>query len=260
MVWKSNLDTPVDWKVVRCDGSDIQTMTVPGVSVLVSYIQPFKGSVLLAGARCSWHSKGPEQNAFVVDWDAKVERRFIVGDGINDLRVTADGDVWASYFDEGVFGNHGWSSPGPPAIGSSGLVRFDPEGKVLFTYDAATACTDSICDAYAMNATDDGDIWVYFYTEFPIVRIRRGEYRAWKFGVAGAKALAVRTRQALLFGDHKRRGLARLVALEGEAARVIEEVQIEDESGGPMDGAVVYGRGDRLFFLKDRQAFVLNDW
>ena len=32
MFWKSNLDTPVDWRVVRSDGSDVRTtLTVPGV-------------------------------------------------------------------------------------------------------------------------------------------------------------------------------------------------------------------------------------
>jgi hypothetical protein len=155
MFWKSNLATPVDWKVVRSDGNGLQTMTVSSVSVLVSYVQPLQGGVLLAGSRCYWRPEGPEQNALFVDWKGNVERRFTLGDGINDLRVAADGDVWASYFDEGVFGNYGWGRPGPAPLGQSGLVRFDPRGEALFTCDAETAGTDSICDAYAMNMADD---------------------------------------------------------------------------------------------------------
>jgi hypothetical protein len=93
-------------------------------------------------------------------------------------------------------------------------------------------------------------VWVYFYTEFPFVRIRRGDYRVWKFGVAGARAFAVRERQVLLFGDYKRPDLGRLVDLEETSARVIEEVQVEDSTGGPVDRSFAYGRGDRLFFFK----------
>jgi hypothetical protein len=259
MFWKSRLDAPVDWKVIRSDGTGFRTVIVPAVSVLVSYIQPFQNGLLLAGARCSWRRKGPEQNALVVDWNGGVERGFTLGDGIKDVRVTVDGEVWASYFDEGVFGNYGWSNPGPPAIGSSGLVRFDSSGKIVFTYDEGAAGTGSICDAYALNLADDGDIWVYFYTEFPIVRIRRGKYRAWKLGVSGASALAARDGQALLFGDYGNRDRGRIVALEGDSARVIEEVRVQSDSGG-LERALSYGQGSRLFFLEDRQAFVLDEW
>ena len=154
------------------------------------------------------------------------------------------------------------AAPDHPQSDRRGSVRFDRDGNVLFTYDAGTAGTDAICDAYALNAADDDDIWVYFYTEFPIVRIRRGEYRTWKLGVAGANALAVRQEQAFLFGDYKKRGLGRVVALEAEAARVVEEVQVEDEGGGlaAWTASSPMGEGDRLFFLKDRQALVLHNW
>jgi hypothetical protein len=110
-----------------------------------------------------------------------------------------------------------------------------------------------------MNAADDGDVWVYFYSEFPIVRIRRGEYRTWNLGVAGANGLAVREDQALLFGDYKDRDRGRIVSLEGDSARVIDEVRVQCDGGG-LEGALSYGRGPRLFFFKERQAFVLEDW
>ena len=72
--------------------------------------------------------------------------------------------MWASYFDEGVFGNYGWNHPGPPALGASGLVAFTKTGEVGFTYDPEAAHTDAVSDANAMNDTADGDVWLYIYT------------------------------------------------------------------------------------------------
>jgi hypothetical protein len=74
--------------------------------------------VLLVGARCHWRSEGAERNAVALDWSGRELGRFTLGDGIQDLRVTRDGTIWASYFDEGVIGNYGWSDPGPPAMGA----------------------------------------------------------------------------------------------------------------------------------------------
>ena len=260
MFAKSQFGDPVDYLVVRSDGVDVRTMTVPSLSLVVSYVQPFQAGVLLAGARCHWSSKGPEQNALVVNWSGKIERAFTIGDGVQDVRVTGEGHVWVSYFDEGIFGNYGWSSPGPTAIGVTGLVGFDAEGKVRFTYDATAAGTDQICDAYAMNVADDGAVWVYFYSEFPIVRILPRSYERWKLGISGARALAVRHRRALLFGSYEERGLGRVVTLKGEGAKVAAEVSIEDGRGGSFGDAVACGRGESLYFFKDRQAFVLESW
>lgn len=257
---KSRFDRPIDYRVVRSEGGHVRTVTVRDVPLVVSFVQPFPGGVLLVGARCRWRPEGPEQNAFVVNWNGEVVRRFTIGDGVQDVRVTADGRVWASYFDEGVFGNYGWGNPGPAPIGSTGLVEFDGTGAVRFTYDAAEARTDSICDAYAINLADDGSIWVYFYTEFPIVRVGAAGYRTWKLGIAGAGALAVRDGQALLFGDPAERSLGRIVALQGEEAKVVGEVLIHGPDGNPLEKAQAYGRGEKLFFFEDGQALVSAHW
>jgi hypothetical protein len=227
----------------------------------VSFVQPYPGGILLAAARCPRRPEGAERNAVALDWKGLELRRLTLGDGIQDIRVAGDGMIWTSYFDEGVFGNYGWGRPGPEPIGASGLVAFTQQGKVQWSYDSDAAGTDSICDAYAMNVAGDDDVWLYFYTEFPIVRITGGEYRAWKFGVGGARAIAIRDKRVVLSGDYNRLGLARIVDLREDGTAVVqEEVTIEDEGGGPMEGARVCGVGSRLFFLKDRQAFVVEDW
>lgn len=258
---KSTLDRATDYLVVRWLQGQTQTVICRGESLVASFIQPFPGGVLLVGARCHWRPEGPEQNAVALDWNGRELGRFTLGDGIQDVRVTRDGTIWVSYFDEGVFGNYGWSHPGPPSIGSAGLVAFSPAGERRFAYDPAAAQTDSICDAYAMNVANDDDIWVYFYTEFPIVRIHRGTYRRWALGVGGARALAVRGDRALLFGDYKRRGLGRAIQLrtDGKAA-MVAEVALTGPSGEPLDSAVATGIGEKLIFFKDRQVLAVENW
>lgn len=248
--------------LVACwEREHVRTLVLAGETITASYVQPFAGGVLLADARCAWRGAGADRNAVALDWSGRELGRFTLGDGIADLRVTPAGVIWAAYFDEGVFGNHGWSHPGPPAIGASGLVAFSSSGEVCFTYDAAAARTDSICDAYAMNLAGEDDVWLYFYTEFAIVRIRRGAYRVWRPGVRGARALAVRGHRVLLLGDYERPGLGRVIELRNDGtAKVTGEHLLVDEHGDPLDRAVVWGVGSELYFAMDRRVLVLDCW
>jgi hypothetical protein len=168
---------------------------------------------------------------------------------------------WASYFDEGVFGNYGWSNPGPSAIGTPGLLAFSTAGQVCFSYDAEAAHTDAICDAYAMNVAGEDDVWLYFYTEFPIVRIRSGAYHVWKLGVGGARALAVDRNRALLFGDYERRALARLVDLgRTGVGKVTGELVLVDDRGESLADVVAWGVGRSLFFVTERRVLAAEGW
>jgi len=250
---------PLDYLVVRLRGREVHTLTLLDTSVHASYVQPCTEGVLLVDPRCQWRRRGPEQNAVIVDARGNVVRTFTLGDGIQDVRVTANGLVWVSYSDEGIAGSRGWSDPGPRAIGATGLVAFDSIGNVRFTYDAAAAGTDAIGDAYAMNVTGDGDVWIYFYKEFPIVRIHAGTYQRWKLGAEGARALAVRNGRVLLVGDNKQQSTGRVVAFDGDAARIAEELVITD-GHGPVDDALVCGVGEKLYFFQDRQALALDSW
>lgn len=258
---KSRLDQPTDYLVVRWQDGQLRTLVVPGESMVVSYVQPFPGGVLLAGARCFWRAEGAEKNAFAVDWSGRELARFTLGDGIQDLRTTRDGTIWTSYFDEGVFGNYGWGSPGPAPIGETGLMAFSSTGDARFAYDHAAARTDSVVDAYAMNVVGEAEVWLYFYTEFPIVRILDGAYHVWNPDVAGARALAVREDRVLLFGDYKHHNLGRIVELgRGSSAKVVGEVKLVDNRGEPLTRALPYGVAGNLFFFKERSVLLAEDW
>jgi len=258
---KSRLKRPSDYLVVSlCDG-DQRRVVVRNESLSVSHVQPVPGGVLLAGARCHWRSGDPEKNAVVCDGEGRPVKRFCLGDGIEDLRVSPDGTIWVSYFDEGVFGNYGWGHHTAPPVGASGLVAFDPDGGVRFTYDAEKAGTDSICDAYATNVCGDDDVWICFYTDFRLVHVVRGTYEVWPTGLAGMRAIAVRDNRVLFFGDYQNKSRARVLELgPRRASSQVDEFDVVDPAGETFDTAWVCGVRDRLFLFRDRQVFTLEDW
>ena len=258
---KATLDQATDYVVLRWRGGGVESLQLRNQRPLFSFVQPVPGGVLLVAARCQWKPERAIPNAIVFDDGGREQRRFVLGDGIADVRTLPNGSIWASYFDEGVFGNYGWGNPGPAPVGASGLVHFGATGERISEFDSTAAGTDSICDAYALCSAEDGSIWVYFYTEFPIVRLAGGTYKAWSLGVAGARAMAVHEPRVLLFGDYKRHSLARVVELGRSAsASVVQEREVVDEVGQPLGQALAYGAGRDLYMIKDRRVLVVRDW
>ena len=101
----------------------------------------------------------------VYDPHGSVTATFDLGDGSEDLQTTPDGKIWVSYFDEGVFGN---------GVGSEGAVCFDSAGSPVFRFAefAARHCLPMISDCYAMNVSLEGEVWLNYYMDFPLVRLR----------------------------------------------------------------------------------------
>lgn len=256
---KSRFDRPTDYHVLVRRGAESRETVIRDEAMAVHHIQAHPDGILLVSARCHWKPEGPEQNAAVYDGEGRLIRRFTLGDGIQDVRVSPDGTIWTSYFDEGVFGNYGWGNPGPSPMGDAGLLAFDPAGVRRFAYDAGDAGTDTICDAYAMNVAGDRDVWVYFYTEFPLVRVTGDRYRVWNLGIGGARALAVRGNRVLLYGDYQRGGLTREVTLEGEGASVRQERELQSPDGRVL-AAPGCGVGGTLYAFDQGRVYAVEDW
>lgn len=258
---KSRLNRPADYLVVAWHDGKIRKVILPSEPVVISFVQPMSAGILLVGSRCHWRPEGPEKNAVIYDWTGHEGQRLTLGDGLEDVRTTTDGTIWASYFDEGVFGNYGWGQPGPTPIGAPGLVAFDDRGEIQWSYDSAAAGTDSICDAYALNVRGPNDVWLYFYTEFSLVQLSKESYRVWKLGERGARAMAVSEPRLLLFGDYRRRDLLRLVELgRNGAANVVAEGTLVDPEGNGFDSARAVGVGGSLFLFRKGRVFVVDAW
>jgi len=213
------------------------------------YVQRAKDGVLFVSARLI--DDGP--NAWWTDRSLKNERRLSLGDGLSDVRVSPAGSIWAAYFDEGVFGG------GP---GAAGLVRFDGRGRQTWEYDATKAGTDDISDVYAFNLTAEDDAWAYFYTPFVIVRWCRGVPTVWQTRVQGARALAARPDQALLFGDYDDPTSMRILDLPqgGGPARVKSKLRLCLPEHTDPQSLQAYGAADRLILWSNTTMMMLQHW
>ncbi|MAT05209.1 MAG: hypothetical protein CL424_09220 [Acidimicrobiaceae bacterium] len=166
--------------------------TMQTVSVAYPMVQPMPdGMWLVVGARSRSLDSGPEHNAYVLGADGKPIAWFCIGDGVNDVQVTPSGHIWASYHDEGVFGNCGWGAPdGPEPLGRSGLALWSSSGERILEL-APPGGFDAVADCYALNVLGE-DAWACYYTDFPVVHARPdGSVVGWLTDASGPHALVV---------------------------------------------------------------------
>jgi hypothetical protein len=210
-----------------------------------------KGEILLVEPRCRRYADGSHDlNARVHDASGAPVREFLLGDGIEDVQVDRSGQIWVSYFDEGVFGNYGWTTP----IGAAGLCCFSGGGKKIWDFEPPPGF-DQICDCYALNASTDG-VWAYYYSEFGIVRIDRDcRVRGWCSERSGARAIAVRDAKALLYGGYGDfRTACQLLELGAVEAAPLGEVSLAFRRELDLAKAIVVGRDMEL------HVFSGDDW
>jgi hypothetical protein len=129
--------------------------------IVTAHVQRYEDGWLLGDARGGY--------AAVHDrFGKKTGKIFDLGDGSEDLQTTPIGNIWVSYFDEGVFGL---------GIGNAGLICFDSTGKSVFKYSdlVETHQAPYIADCYALNVISDHEVWLCYYADFPLVCLRRFE-------------------------------------------------------------------------------------
>ena len=177
----SVMDDPAGFTLMVLDaGGSARRIELPGVDISCPMAALFPdGRVLLAATRSWW--RGPEDfdlNGVIYDPADGSTRRLHLGDGISDVVIDTQGRIWVGYFDEGVFGNLGWSHPGPTGLGAAGLVALDDHGEVLWRFNEDQ--TPFISDCYALNV-HGSEAWAYYYTDFEVARV---DWR-WQTGRAG---------------------------------------------------------------------------
>jgi hypothetical protein len=227
-------------------------------------VQPMPGGrFLVAGARCQWHRDGPNRNAVLYDTGGQPISEHVLGDGIRHVLATSTGQVWAGYFDEGIYGNYGWGQADTPEpVGAYGIVRFSNQLEPAWHYPKYTEIGpwDAISDCSALNV-DDSCAWACYDPDYPVVRIGDGTVTGWHNDIKGAGALAVAGTRAALFGgygpDHDRLAVTELTAGH---ARLAGEYRIVLPDGQPIPpGTQVIGRGHRLHFLTDTDWYQLAE-
>ncbi len=252
------------------------TVLHPGKRAFVQPLGP--DEVLLVAARTAG-----EPNARVVDFKGATVREFILGDGIEDVQTTREGEIWVSYYDQGTFmgvwpvqetsdsipyTRRDFSTPINWGDGSnnehSGLLRTTHRGEVSWRFND-TATIDPILWCDGLNAFGDGSTAWACYSIFPsatrrcpVVRIGRdGTRRIWHLDGAPGRALAVHGETILLGGGYGDPGSMVLGRL-GEAG-AIEDVRYVE--GMPDDEALethVIGRGPVMHRLHGTRWYVLD--
>lgn len=156
-------DNPHDFVVYVATYSNIEMYVIPQQTWNYWFIQPLLNDELLlvCGRSKQSYKAKQEENASVFSLDGQYLRSFTIGDGIADMQTTSIGEIWTSYFDEGV----SWSDT------STGLLRWDAIGTPLYNYTPIEELGD-IFDCYAMNVDSDDVAWFHYYHQFPIVKIK----------------------------------------------------------------------------------------
>ena len=141
------------------EGATVLDLTVPADGFDVDFVQPLPEGLLLAGSRAPG---GSGVNARVLGLGGALLRELALGDGLASVQATAEGVVWTSFFDEGVYGDD-------PA-GRSGLAAWDARGDRVYEY--SPGISGPIDDCYAMNVISGRDVWIFAYSGMELVRVR----------------------------------------------------------------------------------------
>lgn len=239
---------PQTYRVVGMSGPQtVLDMVIEGERFNIHHVQPLPGELLLVGTCACFRAPDDfERNGRVYTLDGVFAREILLGDGIKTVQATSEGVIWTSYFDEGVYGNRGWKKP----VGKSGLVAWDSAGNELYAF-RRNADIGGISDCYALNVENEEDTWLYYYTQFPLVRLHRHVILSvWNMPVHGSAAFAVHADHALFWGSYEERGVCQLFALPKDGApNLLAKIEFQDQKGTKLVANRIACRGSAIHVL-----------
>lgn len=246
------------YRVIGLEGGEAIDVVTGEEPFNIHFVQPLGEALLLVCARSQY--RGPddiEKNGRVYGRDGAFRRELLLGDGIQSVQTTPSGVIWTSYFDEGIFGNFGWNAP----LGEPGLIAWDAAGESLYRFSAPGGF-DTMADCYALNVASDSEVWCYYYTDFPLVRIENQVVTgSWTTPLTGAHALAVFGRHVLFRGGYKDRHGYLLCELPPEtsgALRPLARFTLHDAAGEELIPERVSARGGSIYLLRGREIYRLD--
>lgn len=231
----------------RSDGTVGTIVEVPELPVAHPLVNALSdGSFVIAGARCYWREQGPEMNALIISADGTLLRRGCLGDGIEHLLVGAQDTIWTGYFDEGVFGNYGWGSPGPTPLGVSGIAAWSTYLDKSWELDPQEGL---VSDCYALNVDADV-VWACPYTDFPVVRIEHGSVQVFATtDVTGARGIIASDDQVGLVGTYGDPSLLVLGGLVDGRFVETDRLHLWAPDGSPLPRGKMHCRGSLAHFF-----------
>lgn len=192
---------------------------------------------------CNPRVDSKEDNVFILNLAGTILDSFNCGDGVEDIEVGKEG-IWISYFDEGVFGD---------GLSTEGLVLFSFTGDVIFRYHTDLLERPGIADCYAISKGEGSSIWLFPYTDFPLIQVfpDRREIHSYKVPdkVHGSKAICVRGNYAYFNGGYNANGKGYLFCWKIGAKQPQLMGNIERMSRG-------LGNGEKNHFISISEEFV----
>jgi len=242
-----------------CDAYGEQEFHLPTLNAAFPKVQLLPNDeILVVAPRCQRFQDGThELNAKIYDPAGKLQREFLLGDGIEHVQIDRRGNIWVGYFDEGVYGNYGWGH-GLSRLGAAGLSCFNDQGEKLWDYQPPSG-VDAISDCYALNVSRDG-IWAYYYSGFPFVRIDSNwDIRAWKTQAGGGREFAAHGKQILVYGGYgERKTDCKLLRLGTETADPIAQVKLLLPEDVDLSHATVIGRDNALHIFSSSDWYIFS--
>lgn len=234
--------------LIYWEGSSQRTVQFEkSTGILTLHVQPFGEGWLLGEAR------GGRASAY--DGQGRLQRTLDLGDASNDIQTTPKGKIWVSYFDEGVYGE------GPGS--QQGVVCFDSSGRQIFKYldFAEENNLPSIDDCYAINVVSENEVWLSYYSDFPLVSIRAFRLdRAWKeFGCIG-KAFGL-FEGAVVFPKcyTRNEGDSQLLRRTLSESPQTEPLEATDDDGRTIGGQFrVAARGSKFYLWTETALYQLG--
>lgn len=205
----------------------------------VSYLQPLPTDEILLVGRRAGYPDSIDQNGRIYGKDGVFRRQLYLGDVITDVQVTSNGIIWAGYGDEGVLG----------------LVAWDLSGKQVYKFTPSNGLY-YIVHCYALNVVSNDDVWFYYYTEFPLVRLKSHKVEGvWNIPISGSDVFAVSGSKVLFQGGYGETHLYHLYKLSAKNFFLVKVFEILYEGCGKKGIHRVKSRGNRFWIQRNNKIY-----
>jgi hypothetical protein len=250
-------EAPQVYRILKIrDATVVMDMCIENEKFNIHDVQPMADKLLLASARSEYRGSNDfDLNGRAYSRDGVLVSEILLGDGVQSIQATRSGEIWVSYFDEGVLGNFGWDKP----FGASGLLALDHSGQTIYQFEP-NGKLDHIVDCYALNVATDSDVWCYYYTDFPLVQIQNKKIVAsWNVPVSGSSAFAIDGDLVLFAGGYDHRKEFEVVRLNSDGtAKLLRRLSLRDAKGAIVVPERIVGRGAQLFVLSGESLYEIK--
>ena len=148
-------------------------------------------------------------------------------------------------------------------MGCHGVVCFDTEGQPIFKYSefAERNQLPFIADCYAMNVVNEQEVWLSYYTDFPLVSVRNFQlHRIWRDFGCMDRAFALVGETVVFPKCYTRRdGKSQLLRCTVSNSAQTEPLDVVDEAGVSIDGLfTAVARGPNFYLFTETALYKLG--